>query len=288
LQGALIAVAAALAGCNQIYGLENTRPRDADVAVDAPYSCPEPGPPQFRGTPVNVITGLGLIRYYSFALDRSRATAVQLMDLVEGAVDSPDMRPATLEPAIANVTVARLSPEGDELFVRRTLASPMFAIDRYARMGDRWVRAARVLTFDGAGNPEMSIPTARGAAPRRMLVKTASDVLVEYEEVAPDQWSPVGAPITAADLDATTIDEPNLSPDGRVLVFRGQVEFSSTLLYSRRTSLAVPFGAAVVANPFFGSPVLVDPAIVDDCSRLYFLITSGTGSENGVYYVEPD
>lgn len=286
MQGALSLTLAALAGCNQVYGLDSTQLRDG-APPDAPYACTDQ-PPDLRGKPIEIVGGRDAARSYSISIDRRIAVAERTGTLVEGPGDGPLSMPALLMPAPSLPPGSpRLAPEGDELFVRYYSAispSSPATVERYQREGNVWARRATILMINGA-IPDISAPTRRDAGPRRMLVLHSTIDLREMIETAPDVWMQVGA-YTAAELGATAIQAPNLTPDGLHLVYSGQTASGPVLGYTSRPEIGARFSVpAVDANPFFGSPAISDPFLTEDCARLYFYVLA---KPPGVYYVERD
>jgi len=281
VQVALIALL--LAGCNQIYDLDQTRLRDG-AAPDAPPMCTSAAP-VFRGEPVPVIIAGEYARSYSISLDRRIAVANVIGGIIEGPGDSALMTRAIIEPSPPGLIGSpRLSPEGDELFVRYAEPGGGAAVHRYAREGNVWAYKAKLFFVMESNQPDISIPTRKELGPRRLVVGVNTNELREYVEGPADQWTQLGAPYSPSDLDVATIILPNISSDGLRLVFQGQQAGSRTLLYASRANVTERFGKALAANPFFGNPDLYDPYLLEDCSRLYFFAIS---TPPGVYYVEP-
>ncbi|MBS1124634.1 MAG: hypothetical protein H6Q90_6862 [Deltaproteobacteria bacterium] len=276
----------ALVGCNQIYELDPTTHRDA-TGPDAPYRCTDAAP-DLRGKPVLIADGRDAPRSYSISIDRRIAVGLRSGTLFEGPADAPLMTGALLSPAPALVPGSpRLAPEGDELFVRYydpIATTPPSHIDRYKREGELWVRMATILTLNAIA-PDLSAPTRLGAGPRRMLVLFSVTDMREFVETTLDQWMQVGVPYTPAELGTAQITFPNLTPDGLHLILEGRDASNLPMLvYASRASVEARFANPVSANPFFGSPQITDPFLVEDCARMYFFVPSKPG---GLYYVEP-
>lgn len=282
MQVSLIAVLA-LAGCNQVLDLEQTRLRDG-ANPDAPRACTAAAP-VFRGKPVPVIVSGEYSRTYSISLDRRIAVANRIGGIIEGPGDSAMMTGALLmPPPPSTIGSPRLSPEGDELFISYAESPVNAAIHRYAREQNLWVYKAKLFTVMPTNQPDISIPTRRELGPRRLFVGVNTSELREYIEGPADQWTQLGSAYLTSDLGVGTILFPNISSDGLRLVFQGQQSNTLTLLYASRASVNERFGKAVAANPFFGNPPIYDPYLLDDCSRLYFFANADLP---GVYYVEP-
>ena len=260
----------ALAGCNQVYGLDQTHlPNDAA----APVRCTNEAP-TFRGTPVRILSGFDLtIRSYSISNDRTRAIVSTPGGILEGAADSATLSGASMTPPPNGSWLPpRLAPEGDEFFIGYGAT-----IERYARTGTGWEHKGIILSATNFG---FSAPTLRAAGPRHMLLLESSTQVREYVEMAPDQWISAGEPYKPAELGVMSLSEVAMTPDGLHVVAGGY----STLGYASRARLEDRFTSPVTFNPFFGSPSLFDPYVVADCSRLYFIVPSGL--QAGVFYVE--
>jgi len=276
----------ALVGCNQVYDLESTRLHDAQ-APDAPYRCTDEAP-DLRGKPVLIVDGRNAPRSYSISIDRRIAVGISAGTYYEGEADMPLTMGATLSPPPTPTQGSpRLAPEGDELFVRDyNPISPTApaTVDRYVPQGDIWVRQANIISFVAASPVEISAPTRRSAGPRRMLVLSSTTDLREFEEAPAGLWTQV-AMYTHTELGTGEIHFPNLTPDGLHLIFEGRDSLGGpTLVYASRPSMAARFANAVDANPFFGSPQISDPFLVEDCARMYFYVPAKVGG--GLYYVE--
>jgi hypothetical protein len=284
VQVALIAGALALAGCNQVYSLDSTQLRDG-ASPDAPYSCTTEAP-RFRGTPVPVIVNgtNDLARTYSISLDRRIALVTRANTLWEGPGDSNMLREAMLMPIPLTGTLgmSRLAPEGDELFMAEPDGAVSSTVYRYARSGDLWARQPSTFIVGGA-TPEISIPTRRDLDPRHIVI-AVGNMLREYIETAPDVWM-LTSMYTPADFGVTGIQVPNLTADGLRLMFAAPGVADGALYYASRDTITGRFGSAEAANPFFGNPRVLDPYLLEDCSRLYFFVVANPA---GVFYVERD
>ena len=272
MQIALIAVL--LAGCNQIYGLDATH-----IPPDARQECTDQAP-MFHGSPVLVAPGPQLTRSYSMSMDRRIAVGNQGGGLVEGPGDVPLTNSALLMPPPPNMPMSpRLSPEGDELFLRTTTNNTS-TVYRYARENNLWVQKASLFSFPVA-IVDLSPPTRRDLGPRHMIVYDSKD-LREYVESSLDQWTQVGTYVTT-DLATMSFEAPQLTPDGLHLIFRGSVPGNFTLTYASRSAIDGRFENPVDANMFFGHPNLFDPFLTEDCGRLYVLVSQ---IPVGIYYID--
>jgi hypothetical protein len=257
-------IALALAGCNQVYGLDQTRLDDAR----GPVRCTEEAP-SFRGTPVLVVPMSTALRYYSLSRDHTLAVGAGPGAVYEGPGDSAALKGALLmPPPPTSAASPQLTPEGDELFI-----SYQASINRYTR-GDGWKQEA-VLPITSADH---SSPTARVHGERHMLVMPNSNEFREYVETAPDQWVQRGDQYMPKDLGVNTFFEVDISADGLHAVIGSLAEVG----YASRARLEDRFTNMRTFNPFFGNPQLFDPHLSEDCGRLYFVIL---GASAGVYYV---
>lgn len=269
-------IALALAGCNQVYGLDQTKLVDAV----GPVRCTDEAP-RFRGMPVLVVPGKdggpGSIElsFYNISPDRTLAVAAGNNTLYEGPGDSAALGGANLNPPPpSNLRSPRLAPERDELFVSYTSK-----IDRYARDAGEWILQATVLSLS---NYAMSAPTERVHGPRHMLVLTSTMEFREYVETSPDQWQPQGAGYPITDFGVTAFTEVNMTPDGLHVV----VSSVGVIGYASRARLEDRFTKPVTFNPFFGGPTLFDTQITANCGRLYFILLGMPAP--GVYYVDAE
>jgi hypothetical protein len=270
-----------LCACNQIFGLDETHgfTRVFDAPIDAPFACPPPGQtPAFNTAPHQVQLFPGC-NGYVLATDAGLALALCSNSIVQGAIDSPMTPVADLTSTDSNVLryAPRLSPEGDQVVVAETQQSPL--VRQYVRYlhggGDHWTRND-VLVMPSMLPPIawLSGPT-RGPA-RRLLAVGSDDSI--YELV--DDGSPnlqLRATYTAAMLGIHNLTAPQLSPDGlRIVVAATQADAMGNVLqavwYTDRATLDDSFRPA---DPMPTVPVISDPFMTADCSRVYF---TGIGS----------
>lgn len=266
------------AGCNQVYGLEATHLVDARAE-----GCPPPGTLlTFASAPTTIITDR-LLNYYQFDVGRSAAIAVKSNTVYHGALDAPLDAVAVADPDLNHeLRVARLAPEGDQIFVQvRDKTTDVTTIERFDRTGDTWQPAGTVPIALADEFDRISAPTSRAAGPRRMLLLTRasvgfSKVIQELVEDDAGQWTAVGEPYPSFDLGVDGIFDPNLSADGLRFVFSG-FGFSgeNAVYYVDRANVDVRFAAATPVFSLLGNGLALSPFLADDCTRMYFYAVPG-------------
>jgi hypothetical protein len=279
----------AVAGCNQVYGLDATTPRDG-APPDAPPGCPATGTlPVFRTTPRAVDIEMPASAYM---LDVSARQALgyvapagfQAAQLVRGPADTEDLEVMKVEPpsAIIRFDAPRLAPEGDEMLVRSYSMQGAPQVERY-RLDGSTATLASTLVFDVAlpdGNFHVSAPTARGSAPRRMMLsRKMGATLFELVETGVDTWSTTQMYLFA-ELGVTSIVLPHVSADGLRLVTRASASSGENLvLYFDRPDVSSRFQLRGEIYKLIGNGFMDSPYLTEDCTRLYFY------AYPGVHYV---
>jgi hypothetical protein len=253
-----------LAACNQVYGLDSTRPSDAayfDAPADAPYACPPLGtPPQFS----RVFEQTVIQSCTSYTVSTTgRALAVCRLDgqarIAEGAIGEP----MTAAPGFDALGVVydspRLATTGGRAIVR--VGGTHYL---YTRAETSWVQGAAI-----AATPLQFVsgPTRVGR-----IIAVSSGIVRELADNGDGTFSQVGMQTFAA-LGLTNVgDQVHLTGDGLRLVMRGSVGTGTELLYSDRRDLASGFA------PFVRMPEIAflgHGYMTEDCARLYF---SGLGN----------
>lgn len=254
-----------LVGCNQIFGLDPT----ILPPVDAPSSCPAVGTPPAFGKALQTATLQDCESYTTAATGRALAMCnePQASYLAEGPT-AGSTGDAVLESLkIDGVSDPRVSPEGDELFVRHTTAVGT-RIGVFVRQADSTWMFDHDLALPLTANDKVGT-LSRGPS-RRMLVTTVGVAWLNEYIVERDGTTTLFATHTAMMLQAGVLQNANISADGLRVVF-----FSSTAssdgnrqFYADRESLELYFRTA---KPLENAPRDVAFAsMTEDCSRLYF------------------
>jgi hypothetical protein len=292
-----------LCACNQIFGLRNTRPFDAgdaqffDMPVDAPFSCPMfgTGPPSFSILLHQAVRSGDCTSYTTSAAPADVAVATCVTSattspptFAQGTIEATMLTRSTVE-AIPGSVPARLSPDGDEVWLMRTFGTttPTTAISVYAASpttANAWSYAYDAYTLPVSSTTAV-VSTPMRAGPNRTVVYVDGAMMYELRETAPHQFGlantyrPVALGVDA--FAQTTV--PNLSPDGLRLVFLAIVGglggHTATVYIDRAnpTDAFVPSSSRAIATAPDG---IGTPFLAADCSRLYF---SGVGN---VLYIE--
>jgi hypothetical protein len=265
-------------GCNRVFGIEPTAAVQFDAPLDAPFQCPPIGvQPRFSPVLQQAVTRSCL--FYTTTRDRTLAAASceasALDDLPETGLPDGTLAPASLTgaPAASTFGEVRLTPEGDELWVRR-LTPAGATISVYRRVTDTDWTFVRDLSITTAADDRISAPSERIAGSRRLLMHAfASFALREFSDDG--TTTTLERAYTMSDLGVTYALFPNLTADGLRLVFAGEPETGSTgvaTMYADRPGVNDRFGKAVALT---AGPVAHDPFLTADCGRLY---TWGLGS----------
>lgn len=254
----------ALVGCNQIYGLEATKGRDAapkeffDAPPDAPFTCPgDDSAPRFKPRFGQVPVG----QCFAYTPSHDTKTAVAYcfgLGIAEGPIDGP--LASTIPPGTRTLFDPRLFPEGDRMFIRDTTNGNR--VDIYARQGTTW-SATPFLT--AVPNDWYVSNPSRGPDRRAIVLEysPAIDgfVITEYVEQQPDAWT------ARPSYKLNTVNfgtHPSLSSDGLRMVF----STFTGVFYASRPTLADRFDKPIELTtlPNQASYVFLE----DDCSRIYF------------------
>ena len=272
-------------GCNQVFGLKETVALDAqqfDAPIDAPFACPGPGAqPQFSKVLHQAIERN--CQGYMTSPESDRAVAYcfdvggAFGGIVDGKVDG-DLQLTTLTPA-GSYDWARLSPEGNEIWVRDRSSPPKFAVFQW-QSDHQWTHG-RDLTIANVARDDYITAPSRAVGGKRRVVRYAFNdfKLYEYDDDGTATSPPIRSYDVNVDLGSDFVSLPNLDASGLRLVFVGETpgtSYSQTF-YADRASLDDAFS---IAKPLATAPVAFDPFMTADCSRIY---TSGLGS---IFYAQ--
>jgi len=276
-----VCAAIALQGCNWVYDLRTTELIDAaiyDAPIDAPFECPPIGTqPEFSPLVQQVIPRN--CQYFTASPDLGTAAALCDDGTQDGRIETgpsaQELSPAVLSGAPAEFfTSVRLTPEGDELWVRRVSGTFAF-VSVYTRVDDQTWLYARDLTAVGtAFDDRVSAPTRKVGGVRRFVQWTFNSF--DLREFADDgvTTSLVHA-YTAGDLDTNYVLYPNVSSDGLRLVFLGEPRMGPAIAVTMYADRATTDQLFSTAAPLRAAPVVLDPFLTEGCGKLY---TSGLGS----------
>ncbi len=265
-------------GCNQVFGISETKPVDAapiidaqyfDAPIDAPFACPPIGtPPQFSPS-MHALPQR--CENYSASSDHAVAYCHDLARVAQGPVDGPFTTISALVP-VADISYAgpRLAPEGDRLVVTEQTGSTSAALRVFQRgASDSWALAGTVnvpfaLDFDVA----VGTPT-RGPA-RRMFINNNDGIHRELALDASYQAS-VHATYTQAELGVMFTYGPlNMSADGLRIIYAGRSTTPGVdvVMYGERPSLADRF----TVTRLDVASAAHEPFMTDNCDRIYFAL----------------
>ncbi|HEX5060800.1 MAG TPA: hypothetical protein VFV99_15635 [Kofleriaceae bacterium] len=269
-----------LCGCNQVFGLRETIANDAqlfDAPIDAPFTCPDPAmQPQFSKILHQVITKNCQAYMTSPESNRAVAYCVDMDVVVDGVIDA-EPQPATLTP-VGQYDWPRLTPEGDEIWVRDRRVPPTFAVFQW-QSDHTWAHVRDLVIANVARDDYITAPSRKVGGKRRFVRLAFSEFkLYEYDDDG-TTTTPIRSYNLQLDLGVDFASFPNLDASGLRLVFVGQTtgtSFTQTF-YASRASIDDSFSPA---KPLLAAPLAYDPFLTPDCSRLY---TSGLGS---IFYAQ--
>jgi hypothetical protein len=257
-----------LAGCNQVYGLDATRPRDAAFfdGVDAPFGCPDRGgTPRYAPMLQQVVGGCS-----SYTANEADTFATAICRDTNGGASYPSesvgggpfMRITSITDPIEQ---ARLAPEGDELFVVVRASATTMRIDAYRRMTDGWKFSYTVDPGRALSSPIYIGTPTRGPQRRMMLSVYNGFSGFELQEIEFDATAGrVVGPKYGNELGFIPYFAPDLMPDG-LRGYHGTINDPSEL-YFDRGSLAEPFTSARAIESVPGNN---DAFITANCARIY-------------------
>ncbi|HSD89399.1 MAG TPA: hypothetical protein VLB44_17840 [Kofleriaceae bacterium] len=268
-----------LCGCNQVFGLTETAPSDAQF-YDAPSRKP-PRCPMF-GESLTFSPTLHQLHYdcsqYNESTDVNLAVAMCRENDSIQPYSGPREGPFSPIPELPqrtidfDVTAPQLDPEGDILMISTfDLTNTVGALRVYRRVADTWVRDA-----DVPNAPPRASNISRGPDHRILGTNGTSDV-VEISD-ASGSWQPIRTH-TKAILGVPSVGAIWLSADALRIVFVANafaIAEDRTIMYADRPTKNDLFGAA---RPI-ALPVVDDMFITENCGRVYF---SGLRS---IFYAE--
>jgi hypothetical protein len=261
-----IALLLIAAGCNQVYGLEQTRVRDApvkeffDAPVDAMPGCGGGEPlfqPQYFQLPIQE-------NCFSYSTSEAGKIAVARCNLGVRQGKFDDALDTETFPPNDPIDEPRLSPEGDVLFVEASVGTAI-EVQLYRRTGETWTLDRKIA--DGASYRYISNPTR---APNRRAIQTdfQNNVtkLVELVE-QPGTWMEFDRyPIT--DLGLSNATSLSLTPDGLHLTVASSTLVGSAVFFASRPDVSQRFGLAVLLTTV--PKEAQSPFMTDNCARIYF------------------
>lgn len=268
-----------LCGCNQVFGLTETSPSDAqfyDAPSRKPAHCPAFGElPVF--SPVLHQLHFDCSQYNESTdvnLSVAMCRGIDQYQACSGPHDGP-FSPITELPLTTSdfdVSSPQLDPEGDMLLITTfDLTNTVGALRVYRRAGDTWVRDA-----DVPNAPPRTSNPSRGPDHRILGTNGTSDV-IEISD-ASGSWQQVRTHAKVA-LGVPSVGAIWLSADALSIVFVANafdLPENRTIMYADRAAKDDLFGTA---RPL-ALPIVDDIFITEDCGRLYF---SGLRS---IFYAE--
>ena len=263
-----------VAGCNQIYGLDNTRVRDGsvkeffDAPPDSAFTCPTTGVPQFKfeltQVPILECTSYVPSRTWGKALTTCSAGSAG-SEIRQGEIDKAVSK-ATLDTQVA-LFEPRLWPDGDQVFFEN-LAS--FQEEVYKRNPDEtW-------SFVGNAFPTNffidTTPPSRG--PDRRVIRTEAMINTGIYQVtemsdATGSWQ-IHDEYPLTDPNVIGVFHPSMTSDGLRLVAEGQLAagVGKAIIFASRPNVGVRFGRFEVLATV--PKAASYPHLDDDCGKIYF------------------
>ncbi len=241
------------------------------AVADAAFACPpNGGVPSFGAMPFPAV--------YSSCFDYTVSEAAELVVAVCGnggnEVVSAGGLVGELSPVPAfsdaahSYDLTRLSPAGDELFVRvETLGTASYTFERFTRNGSDWSFAGPV-SLAGITVMGMSAPTAGGLG-RTMMVLDNTNLTYELVESTADDWT-IRNTYAPSDLGlASQPLSPVLTDDGLHFLF-GPSSYLVGSDWTYFASRADPSGAFGSAQPLLTAPMGISTYLETGCGRFYY------------------
>lgn len=259
---------------------------DANVVEDTGSDGTPPGRnctlTEFTGQPIELGIAAPDSNPASFTVDAAQSFGVFKFSTRQIGTLAPGE--STFTPILTDGTgmylAPHVSPEGNEIFVQTKSATlPEYSFQVSYRSNETWSEPQPLIVRDG-GTPVAiggldfpSTPSAFGQGPRLMVYLDDPSSFVELKENAPGSeiWEHVRA-YTAASFGLDRLYHPQLSSDGRFLVFVGEKPTSTFSIYAAfRIDPTTPFSSAILAKLRDGlAHGLAHPFLTDDCRRLYY------------------
>jgi hypothetical protein len=265
-----------LCACNQIFGIAETRPLDAgareffDAPIDAPFECPATGGTPTFSRQLNQLVQT-CIEYSVSETGRAAGFCNEpAAQVSEGPAEGPLAPVAGLESTTTDlIETAKLSPEGDELYVRiRPTSGTTGRFAVYTRTGSGFAYSHDITLPSPPTSAFGRFGTPSRGPTRRMFVQNNTGAFLEI------QLDSTGASTLIQTYDSTklggtivTTVPPELTPDGLHFVVILADSDGSGVFYADRASLAEDFSTA---RRIAGVPTNLAPFLVGDCGRLYF------------------
>jgi hypothetical protein len=275
-----LAVRVALAGWNQIFGLDDTQLVDAghlylDAPPDAPPMCADPSQmPKFdRELHQSVYADLNCHLYQTstigLALAQCAPIATNEQRIYEGSVGPiGDMAIARGDLGQADIIYSMaLAPEGSEVFVARYDVVDAAGVWRYQRdAAGVWHRMEKTPITFAAGQ---KISTVTRGPLRHLFVLESNTLVREWALDASGTWNAVAQYSSSTDLGTPNLFHMNLSADGlRLLIYgRDMNNYVNIVLYGYRATIAEKFSKSIQIP---GAPLADDLYLTGDCDRVYF------------------
>jgi len=282
-----------LCGCDKLLGLDTLPPnppgdgggpsdaRDGDAIFDdAPASCEGTlmfGAPvaMFPATEDYVIGGQGGATEAATTYFMAGSPQPEIASTATNIFTS-----LALSPKNGGVVITpRLSPNTFEIFARELDDEGTETFDWYSSPdGSSWNAGGSLQIMEGTSSASayVSQPTAAGG-PRYMLYSDPlnANTFDELEERSLGLWSPQVTHMLT-EIGTTEIYQPNLSSDGRRMVFVAQ----GAIYLASRADVLKPFVDTQMLVPSTGTG-LATPYLSDDCTKLFY-----SSMNSGTYSVE--
>ena len=252
----------AATGCNLAFTASPDP--DAPGEIIDPKKCPgRDTAPVFGGSMVDVAPSTCISYSLSAAGDLALVDCAGMIN--QGSMEG-GFAPVLFVSDPGDLAVPKITPEGDEMFVRAGSRAPI--IDIYKKVAVATWRFTATTGVSGDADMSFSAPSSRSSG-RRIIIATATLSPPQFDEyVATGTTWMFERTHTADMLGVAQMRQPDLTPDGLHLVFSGSVDSGETsIFYVSRSSVEEQFTTASplalkVTNPQW-------PHMTSDCARLY-------------------
>jgi hypothetical protein len=270
------ALVIALAGCNQIYGLDQTRLVDARP-IDPPPTC-QPALEFTRR--LQQVTYQECIQYVP-ATDVDYALAYCRDDsrgyIADGKIDGLLSEVAVDQRFAGSVpSQPRLAPEGDRAVIFHSITQGNNAYSVHHRDSTGW-RFAYDLPIVYDFDDSVGVPSRSPRAHILHAIPNAG-LVEEFVEDAPGVWRLLFTYKSSELATQSLYTQFNLTPDGLQVLYQGAFVEGYAIYHAWRGSLDEKFGPGVAVEGI--ARTVQDAFMTENCARIYF---SGLSS---IFYAE--
>jgi hypothetical protein len=199
----------------------------------------------------------------------------------EGNFDAPGGTYVTaVAPNMTNITYRgpRLSLGGAEMYLKVANNGEISFGRSMRSAADKWSLPASVAFTSGGTNvlfddsDDISPPTV--TSPRRLMISSVNAFL-EFSQSGSDPltWKLESSTFGGVLFGVTFLGQASLSPDGLMMIFRGNGGANNQAYYVTRTTVAQAFGGIAVPLPHVSNLSVNTPFLSANCKHFYYTAT---------------